>query len=119
MFPAAKTLSNTKPITLSCKTHRPAATIREDAIPRLKMTDKIASIETNERARATLTQERSGACPGLDSAIIIESILLKLSEIISGLSLYASKPASLVPGIQDLVDRSLNMRKYEISYSFK
>lgn len=51
--------------------------MREEAIPRLKMTDRMASTEMNDRASATLRMESSGASPDLELASIIDSILLK------------------------------------------
>ena len=79
MFPAAKTLSSTSPMTLSWRTHRAAATIKEDAMPRLKMTDRMASTEMNDKARATLSIDSCGACPESDAARIFDSILLRVS----------------------------------------
>lgn len=53
-------LSNTNAITESWMTHREAAEIKEPEIPRRYTEDKTVSKATNERAKATLDQVRSG-----------------------------------------------------------
>jgi hypothetical protein len=52
--------SNTKAITESWIIHLKAAEIKELDIPRRYVEDSIASKTTNERAKATLDQVRSG-----------------------------------------------------------
>jgi hypothetical protein len=56
-------LSSTNAITESWMTHRKAAEIRELEIPRRYTEDSTASKATNERAKATLDQVRSGCFP--------------------------------------------------------
>jgi len=56
-------LSNTKAITESWMIHRKAAEIRELEIPRRYIEDSTASKTTNESAKATLDQVRSGCFP--------------------------------------------------------
>ena len=53
-------LSNINAITESWMTHRNAAEIKELEIPRRYTEDSTASKTTNERAKATLDQVRSG-----------------------------------------------------------
>ena len=62
-FCVLKILSNTKAITESWMTHRKAAETKELEIPRRYTEDSTASKATNERARATLDQVRSGCSP--------------------------------------------------------
>lgn len=56
-------LSNTNAITESWMTHRKAAEIKELEIPRRYTEDSTASKATNERAKTTLDQLRSGCFP--------------------------------------------------------
>jgi len=59
-FWVLKMLSNTNAITESWMIHRKAAEIKELEIPRRYTEDSTASKTTNERAKATLDQVRSG-----------------------------------------------------------
>lgn len=56
-------LSNNKAITDSWMMHLKAAEIKELEIPRRYIEDSTASKATNERAKATLGQVRSGCSP--------------------------------------------------------
>ena len=62
-FRVLKMLSNTKAITESWMIHRKAAEIKELEIPRRYIEDSTASNTTNERAKATFDQVRSGCSP--------------------------------------------------------
>jgi len=88
-------LSNNRAITESWMIHLKAAEIKELEIPRRYTEDSTASKATNERAKATLDQLRSGcSAPGVLSMPTDDCMRqqIKEGEIVWGIALWSRVP---------------------------